>query len=141
MIPFLESFFFKKYILLIMLLQLSHYFSPLYSLQPYTSLPPAFPHLSSCPWVVHISSLASPFPTLFLTSPCLFCTYHLCFLFPVPFLPLPAPPPLITLHVISISVILFLFQLFAQFVLVFVFVFKVQLLIVVGLLSFYCLQF
>ena len=30
----------------------------------------------------------SPFPILFLTSPCLFCTYHLCFLFPVPFLPL-----------------------------------------------------
>ena len=25
------------------------------------SLPPAFPHLSSCPWVVHISSLTSPF--------------------------------------------------------------------------------
>ena len=51
--------------------------------------------LTSCPWVIHINSLASPFPILFLTSPCLFCTDHLYFLFPVPFppfsfLPLPA---------------------------------------------------
>ena len=52
------------------------------------------PHLSSCPWVTHISSLASPFPILFLTYPCLFCTYNLCFLFPVPFPPFtPLPNP------------------------------------------------
>ena len=62
--------------------------------------PPCIPHLSSCPWVVHISSLASPFPILFLTSP---CTYQLCFLFPVPFLPfspllLPADNPPCDLH-------------------------------------------
>ena len=56
------------------------FISPLYSPQPCTPLPPAFPPLSSCPWVVHVSSLASPFPILFLTSPCLFCTYHLCML-------------------------------------------------------------
>ena len=49
---------------------------------PSTSIPHA---LSSCPWVVHISSLASPFPILFLTSPCLFCAYELCFLFSVTF--------------------------------------------------------
>ena len=55
-------------------------------LHPSPPLPPAFtPLLSSCPWVIHISFLASLFPILFLTSPCLFCTYHLCFLFPVPF--------------------------------------------------------
>ena len=86
----LGSFF--KHILLIILLQLSH-------------IPPLFPStlqlpathilsLSSCPWVVHISSLASTFPILFLTPSCLFCTYHLCFLFPVPFssfLPFPHP--------------------------------------------------
>ena len=47
--------------------------------------------LSSCLWVIHISSLASPFPILFLTSSCLFSTYHLCFLFSVPF-PLSPPP-------------------------------------------------
>ena len=70
--------------------------------------PPAFPCLSSCPWVIHISSLASPSPILFLTSLCLFCTYHLCFLFSVPFPPFP-PASLTTLHVISVSVNLLLF--------------------------------
>ena len=91
-------------------LQLSHFFLPVILLRPVPHLPPVFPHLSSCQWVVHISTLASPFPILFLSFPRLFCTYHLCFLFPVPFSPSsPHPPgPLITLHVISISVILFL---------------------------------
>ena len=36
--------------------------------------PVAIPSLSSCPWVMQINSLAIPFPILFLTSPCLFCT-------------------------------------------------------------------
>ena len=76
-----------KSILLIMLLQLSHYFSPLYSPPPCTLPPSSIPPLSSCPWIIHVSSLASPFPILCLTSPCLFCTYHLCFLFPVPLPP------------------------------------------------------
>ena len=62
------SLFFKKYILLIMLLRLSH-FPPFIPLHPAYLLPPAFPHLSSSPWVIHVSSLASTFPTLFLTSP------------------------------------------------------------------------
>ena len=66
------AFFLKKYVLLIMLLQLSHFFSPLYSPPPCMPLPPSFPHLSSCPWVIYISSLASPFPILFLTSPVYF---------------------------------------------------------------------
>ena len=85
---------FLKYILLIMLLQLSHFillFIPLCPIPPFLS---SFPHLSSCPWVIHRSSLASPFPILFSTSPCPFCTYYLCFLFSVPFLPfslLPLP--------------------------------------------------
>ena len=64
-------------------------FSPLHSpppcTPPPTHIPPPF---SSCPWVVHISSLASTFPILFLPSPCLFYTYHLCCLFSVPFPPL-----------------------------------------------------
>ena len=87
-------FFFLKYILLIMLLQLSYFFPPLYCLPstvPSTTL--SFPHLTSCSWVIHINSLASPFPILFWTSPCLFCTYHLCFLFSVPFPPF-SPLPL-----------------------------------------------
>ena len=77
-------------------------FSPPYSPPPCTPLPLAFPHLSSCPWVIHVNCLASLFLILFLTSH-LFCTYHLCFLFPVPFphsspLPLPADNPPCDLH-------------------------------------------
>ena len=78
---------------------------------------PTFPHFSSCLWVLHMSSLASTFPILFLPSLCLFSNYHLCYLFSVPS---PPTPLLITLHVISMSVVLFLFQLFAQFAFVFV---------------------
>ena len=63
------------------------FLSALYSPLPCTHLPPAFPHLSSCPFVINVSFLASPFPVLFLISRCLFCTYHLCFLFPGPFSP------------------------------------------------------
>ena len=83
--------YFFKYILLIMLIQLFHFFSPLI---PSTQYPISHPHspFSSCPWVIHISSLASTFTALFLTSPCLFCAYHLCYLFPVPF------PPFSPLH-------------------------------------------
>ena len=45
--------FLKIYILLIMLLQLSH-FPPFIPLCPAHTLPPAFPAYSSCPWVIHI---------------------------------------------------------------------------------------
>ena len=52
------------------------FLSPLF---PFALYSPSHQHspnpLTSCPWVVHVSSLASPFPILFLTSPCLFCTY------------------------------------------------------------------
>ena len=75
-----------------MLLQLSH-FPPFIPLCPASPSQLHSPHLSSCSWVLHISSLASSFPILFLPSPCLFSTYHLCFLFPVPFPPL-SPYPL-----------------------------------------------
>ena len=104
-----------KYILLIMLFIVVPV-SPLYS------FPLCTPTFSSCPWVIHISSLASTFPILLFTSPCLFSTYHLCYLFLVPFPHfLPSLPPFITIHVISIAVIcscsscllsLFLFLLF-----------------------------
>ena len=77
---------FFKYILLIMLLQLSH-FSPFTLLHPAHPLPPTVPHYSSSPWVIHKTSLASTFPILFLPSSCLFSTYHLCYLFSVPFSP------------------------------------------------------
>ena len=76
---------------------------PLIPLHPAHSLLPAVPTFSSCPWVIHISSLAYIFPLLSLTSPCLFSTYHLCYLFPVPFSPLspsysPADNPHCDLH-------------------------------------------
>ena len=97
---------------------------------------PALPPLSSCPWVIHIISLASSFPILFLTSSCLFCTYQLCFLFSVPFPPfspftLPADnPPRDLQFCDSIPVLVVCLVCF--------YLFYVQLLIVVSLLSFYC---
>ena len=78
-------------------------FLPLHSPPPCTPPPTHIPPLSSCSWVIHISSLVSTLPILFLPSPCLFSTYQLCFLFPVlslPFslLPLPADNPPCDLH-------------------------------------------
>ena len=103
-----------------MLLQLSHFFSP-FSPLPSTPIPSSISPFSSCTWVVLISSLASPFPILFLTYPppiyfvpTIYVSYSLYL-----FLPFAHSSLLITLHVISISVILFLFQLFAQFIFVF----------------------
>ena len=88
---FENTFSFFLIYLLIMLLQLSH-FCPFTQLHP---APPTFPPYSSCPWVILISSLASTFPILFLPSPCLFSTYHLCYLFSVPFPPLsPSQSPI-----------------------------------------------
>ena len=60
-------------------------FSPFSSLHLVPSFPPAILPLSSCPWVVHISSLATPFPILFLTSPVYFVPTNLYFLIPAPF--------------------------------------------------------
>ena len=101
------NFFFIKYNLLIMLLQLSPFF-PLPHYVQYPSSLQQFTPFSSCPWVIHISSLPPPFPIL-LTSLCLFCTYQLFFVFPYLFPhSLPSPSPVITLHVISIPIILFL---------------------------------
>ena len=83
--------FLKKIYLLIMLLQLSH-FPPFTPLHPAHPLPPTFPLYSSCPWVIHISSLASTFPILILTShtcfvPTSYATYSL-------YLFTHSPPPL-----------------------------------------------
>ena len=81
---------------MITLLQLSHFFSPLFpsTLHPApSSIPP--------PSLVYVcGSLASPFPILFSTYPCLFCTYQLRFLFSVTFSPslLPTDNPPCYLH-------------------------------------------
>ena len=66
----------------------------------------AIDSLSSCPWFVHVSSLAIPFPILSVTSPCLFCAYQFVLLnpctsslvFPLTF-PLPADSPPTDLHI------------------------------------------
>ena len=93
---FLNCDILLKYILLIMLLQLSHFVSPFISLcpTPHSLQHSPAPYFMS--WVIHISSLASPIPTLLLTSSCLFCTYLLCFLisvlYPCPPLPTDNPP-------------------------------------------------
>ena len=123
-----------------MLLQLSHFlhFIPLCPAHP---LPPASPSFSSCLWVVHISSLASTFPILFLTSPCLFSTYHLFYLFPVTFPPVspshsPADKPPCDLHfsgfvpVLVVCLICFCFCLGSfvnscEFVLILLFIFLI----------------
>ena len=66
-------------------------FSPRFHLCPAHPLLSALPCLSSCPWVIHLSSPASPFPVLFLTSPyfvsTIYASYFL-YLFPQ-FSPLP----------------------------------------------------
>ena len=75
-----------------MLLQFFQFspFVPLHSVPPFS---PVIPSCSS-PWVMHVSSLAFPFPIPFSTSPCLFCTYQFVLLNPCTFysiLPFPLP--------------------------------------------------
>ena len=67
----LYIYIYFKYILLIMLFTVAPFppFTPLHPAHPPLSHIPPF---SSCPWVIRISSLASPFPILFLTSPSIF---------------------------------------------------------------------
>ena len=123
-----------------MLLQLSHIFPPLYSPLPCTYLSPAFPTFRSCPWVIHRSFLASTFPILFLTSPCLFCTYYLCrFLVPFPpfsLLPLATDNPPCDLHfcdsvpVVVVCLVCFCFVLSSvvdrcEFVVILLFIFLI----------------
>ena len=60
-------------------------FPPLYSTPSCPPPPSHIPHFSSCPWVIHITSLATTFPILYLHSPGLFSAYHLCYLVSVPF--------------------------------------------------------
>ena len=75
--------FLKNFILLIMLLQLSQFF-PL--CPPLPSTPHSLkqsPHHFSYQWVMQISSLATPFPALYFTSPWLFYNYLFVLLNPL----------------------------------------------------------
>ena len=103
---------FKIYILLIMLLQLSHFFLPFTPLHPVSAPPPTIippPQFMSMGHSYKFFGFSISHTILNL--PRLFCAYHLCFLFPVPFPPFsPSPSSPITLHGISISVNLFLYM-------------------------------
>ena len=74
-------------------LQLSHFFSPLSPSVLHPS-PSSTPHPYSDSWVIHINSLASPFPIPFLTSPVCFLPM-IMLLIPCTFSLVPAynPPP------------------------------------------------
>ena len=76
-----------------MLLQLSPFFplSPTPSSTPHSLRP--FPYHCLHPWVMHVSSLAIPFSTLYFTSPWLFGNYLLVLLNPLTSSPIPPPPP------------------------------------------------
>ena len=112
-----RSIFFKKHILSIVLLQFSLTFTSLSPSTPYPHTLWQSP-FSSCLWIMRISSLATPFPILFLISLCLFCNYLFVLPNPCTFPPnsLPSPSHLVAIQMISIFMILFLFCLFAQFV-------------------------
>ena len=85
--------FFFYYILLIMLLYLSQFFSQFCPSPPSNPpLPQANPHLCLCLWVMCISSLAALFPTLYFTSPWLFCNYLIVLLNPLTSHPFPRTP-------------------------------------------------
>ena len=110
-------------------------FSPLHSPPPCTHPPTHIPPLQFMSMSLYISSLASTFPILFLLFPCLFSTYHLCYLFSVPFPPVspshsPIDNPPCDLHFCESGPVL------VVGLDCFYFVFQVQWLIVVCLLSF-----
>ena len=83
--PAFSLLFFKIYLLCYYSCPISPPHSTPSCPSPPSHIPPPY---SSCPWVILISSLASTFLALLLTSPCLSSTYHLCYLFSVPFPPI-----------------------------------------------------
>ena len=75
---------------------------------------PPLPSIHLPSYNAPLSSLASPFPILFLTFSCIYCTYQLCFLISTLFPPFSSSPSQpITIQMIFISMIWFLFLLFA----------------------------
>ena len=111
---FLVIFFFFNCILLTMLLQLSQLFPTLPTSTP--SLPYYLresSHHCPCPWLMCISSLVTPFPILYFTSPWLFCNYLFVLLNPLTSSPIPPHPLPSGNHQNSLPMILSLFFLFA----------------------------
>ena len=80
-ITYFSNFFLFKKIYFIVYAITVVPFPPFTPLHPAHPLPPTFPPYSSRPWVIHISSLASTFPILFLPCPyflpTIYATYSL----------------------------------------------------------------
>ena len=86
-----RNFYFSlvlNYISLIMLLQCLE-LSPMLPSTQHPPLPQQTPHHYSCPWVMHICSLATPFPVLYFTPRGHYITTNLNFLIPSPLRPFP----------------------------------------------------
>ena len=77
------NFYFLNYILLIMLSQFSWLYLLCTLSTQHTPLPQAIPPPLLMSWVMHISSLATPFPILYFTSTQLFCNYLFTLLNPL----------------------------------------------------------
>ena len=70
------SFYFKK----LLIIDYATIVVPIFPPRPPSTQHPQSlrqsPHHCSCPWVMHISSLATSFPILYFISPRLFCNYQ-----------------------------------------------------------------
>ena len=93
--PLLYSFLFSTYFCKLYFIDYTITVVPIFPPLPPSSkhvhsLRPS-PSLCSCPWTMGISSLASPFPILYLRSPWLFCNCLFYFLIPSPLPPFPPP--------------------------------------------------
>ena len=92
-----SEWFFKLYCIgyAITVVPISHLFPPLpstsYSLRQ-------SPHHCSCPWVMCINSLATPFPILYMTFSWLFCNYLFVLFNPLTSSPFPLHPTSIWQH-------------------------------------------
>ena len=127
-----------KYFLLIILLHFSQLF-PLYPSSSLHLLTLQHPPLSSCPWVVHISSLCCLFLTPFFISPHYFMptNYTSSLYLPptIPPYPLPTENPPCDVHFSDSVPVLAVCLVFAFIGFLF---FWLHLLILVSLLIFYC---
>ena len=81
---YFSNYFFIDYAITVVLIFL---LLPYSTQQPH-SLRPS-PHHCSCTWVMHISSLTTPFPILYFIFPWLFCNYLFVLLNPFTSSPIP----------------------------------------------------
>ena len=87
---FFKKIYFIDYVITVVLI-----YPPLPSSTQYSPFSLAILPLSSCLWVMHISSLVTLFPIPFLTSPSLLCTYQFVFFKSLYIFPHSPPFPLL----------------------------------------------